>query len=236
MLIHAATGGVGLAAIQVARRLGARIFATAGSPEKREFLRLLGIEHVYDSRSLDFAEQILEATSGEGVDIVLNSLAGEAIAKGLAALRPYGRFLELGKRDIYQNSRLGMGRWQQSDLLGDRPRPDDAGAAGCGGEPVLEEVMALLESRSLCPLPFHVFPASEIRGAFREIAQARHMGKLVVLMGELDRPPVPVPSDAPLAFFRRSIYLITGGLGGFGLAVAEWMAERGARHFGIGQP
>lgn len=86
VLIHAAAGGVGHAAIEVARQLGAEIYATAGSPEKREYVRALGVEHAFDSRSLDFGREVLEATGGAGVDVVLNSLAGEAIDAGIAAL------------------------------------------------------------------------------------------------------------------------------------------------------
>ena len=108
VLIHAATGGVGLAALQMARRAGAEVLATAGSPAKRRLLRALGVRHVMDSRSVAFADEILESTGGEGVDIVLNSLSGEAIPKSLSILRPYGRFLEIGKRDIYEDSRLGL--------------------------------------------------------------------------------------------------------------------------------
>src|SRR4029453_15408665 len=108
VLIHAAAGGVGLAALQIAQHAGAEVFATAGSPEKQELLQLLGVQHVMDSRSLAFADQVMEITGGQGVDLVLNSLAGKGIAKGIACLAPYGRFLELGKRDIYQNSKLGL--------------------------------------------------------------------------------------------------------------------------------
>src|SRR5262249_29022773 len=108
VLIHAAAGGVGLAAVQLARQVGAEIFATAGSAEKREFIRGLGIAHVMDSRTLAFADEIKQRTNNEGVDVVLNSLAGAAISSGLSVLRPYGRFLEIGKRDINQNGRLGL--------------------------------------------------------------------------------------------------------------------------------
>ena len=92
VLIHGAAGGVGIAALQIAQWLGAEIYATVGSEEKRDFLRLMGIDRLYDSRSLTFAEEILEDTQGEGVDVVLNSLAGEAINQNLRALRPFGRF------------------------------------------------------------------------------------------------------------------------------------------------
>ena len=108
MLIHIATGGVGLAALQVARWLGAEIFATAGSPEKRDLLRQLGVRHVMDSRSLAFADEVMELTGGKGVDVVLNSLPGKALAKGLAVLAPYGRFLEIGGRDIDEDNPLHL--------------------------------------------------------------------------------------------------------------------------------
>ncbi len=108
VLIHAATGGVGLAAIQIARDLGAEIFATAGTPEKREYLRSLGVEEIFDSRTLAFADEIRERTNGEGVDVVLNSLSGEAIGKSLATLGPSGRFVEIGKRDIYEDASLHL--------------------------------------------------------------------------------------------------------------------------------
>src|SRR5262249_12932059 len=108
ILIHAATGGVGLAAVQYAKHVGAEIFATAGTEEKRAHLRALGITHVYDSRTLVWADQVMSDTAGHGVGVVLNSLAGEAIAKGLSVLAPFGRFLEIGKRDIYENTALGL--------------------------------------------------------------------------------------------------------------------------------
>ena len=107
VLIHAAAGGVGLAAIQLAQRAGAEVFATAGSPMKRDLLRALGVKYVMDSRTSSFADEVMRFTNGEGVDIVLNSLAGEAIPLSLSTLRSYGRFLEIGKRDIYENTRLG---------------------------------------------------------------------------------------------------------------------------------
>ena len=105
MLIHSATGGVGLAALQVARRAGARIFATAGSPEKRAYLASLGVEHVWDSRSLAFADDILQSTGGDGVDVVLNSLTGAGMVKSLGTLRTHGRFVELGRRDFHETNR-----------------------------------------------------------------------------------------------------------------------------------
>jgi NADPH:quinone reductase-like Zn-dependent oxidoreductase len=109
VLIHAAAGGVGQAAVRIAQRVGAEIFATAGSPEKRAFLSSLGIEHVMDSSSLDFADEVMDLTGGDGVDVVLNSLAGEFIPKSLSTLGSGGRFLEIGKVDFLRNTRLDLG-------------------------------------------------------------------------------------------------------------------------------
>ena len=108
VLIHGAAGGVGIAAIQIAKHFGAEIFATAGSDAKRDFVRLLGADHVFDSRSLVFADEVMHASGGAGVDVVLNSLAGDAISRNLRLLRPFGRMLELGKRDFYENSHIGL--------------------------------------------------------------------------------------------------------------------------------
>ena len=108
VLVHAGAGGVGMAAIQIARHLGAEVIASAGSPGKRALLKTLGVEHVIDSRRGDFAEAVMELTDGKGVDVVLNALAGEAIPMGLSCLAEFGRFIEIGKRDIYQNTRIPL--------------------------------------------------------------------------------------------------------------------------------
>ena len=135
VLIHSAAGGVGLAALQIAQRAGAEVVATAGTEAKRELLKSLGVTHVADSRSLAWVGAVREATAGEGVDLVLNSLAGEAIPAGLDLLRSGGRFLEIGKRDIYENrpsacflsagifptSRSIWMRWRWSGLISSAP-------------------------------------------------------------------------------------------------------------------
>ncbi|MHC5767581.1 MAG: SDR family NAD(P)-dependent oxidoreductase [Nostoc sp.] len=229
VLIHAAAGGVGLAAIQIAQTVGAEIFATAGSPEKREFLRSLGVEHVMDSRSTAFAWEVMEITGGKGVDIVLNSLAGEAIPKSLSVLGAYGRFIEIGKRDIEQNNKLGLRPFQNNlsffavdldKLLSDRP--DFAGS-------LFREVIEYFEAKTFHPLPHRVFPISRVVSAFRYMAQAKHIGKIVISLQEPDVKVVP-SSQATVTFHADATYLITGGLGGFGLAVAQWLVKGGARH------
>jgi acyl transferase domain-containing protein/NADPH:quinone reductase-like Zn-dependent oxidoreductase/NAD(P)-dependent dehydrogenase (short-subunit alcohol dehydrogenase family)/SAM-dependent methyltransferase/acyl carrier protein len=229
ILIHAAAGGVGLAAIQFAMDAGAEVFATAGSPEKREFLRSLGVQHILDSRTLDFADRVMEITGGEGVDLVLNSLAGEAIPKSLGLLRGYGRFLEIGKTDIYQNSQLGLWPFRNNlsyfaidldRLFNDRPE--------IAGE-LFREVAAYFRDGRLKPLPHTAFPVSQAQAAFRHMAQARHIGKIVLDMRDPDALLAP-PAFRPLPFKADATYLMTGGLGGFGVTVARWMVAKGARH------
>lgn len=231
VLIHGAAGGVGLAAIQFARHLGAEIFATAGSDEKRDFVSLLGADHVFDSRSLSFADDILAVTNGEGVDIVLNSLAGEAIRRNLQILKPFGRFLELGKRDFYENTPIGL-----------RPFKDNISYFGIDadqlltGRPALaarlfREIMALFREGKLSPLPWRAFPAARVVDAFRVMQRARHIGKVVVSMAGA-APQVEQSLDIPLPprFDKHSTWLVTGGLSGFGLESARWLIEHGVGH------
>jgi acyl transferase domain-containing protein/acyl carrier protein/phospholipid N-methyltransferase len=228
VLIHAATGGVGLAAVQLALQAEAIIFATAGSPEKRELLAALGVPHVMDSRSLVFADEVHRLTNGEGVDIVLNSLSGDAIDKGLSLLRPYGRFIEIGKTDIFKNRKIGLRLLRKNisvfvvDLLG------ALGARRGLVRSMLQEVMARVECGSLRPLPHRAFPVARTADAFRYMAQAKHIGKLIISMQDSEglkaEPALPsVPIDG------GGSYLITGGLGGLGLAVADRFARGGAR-------
>jgi myxalamid-type polyketide synthase MxaB len=220
VLIHAAAGGVGLAAVQLAQRAGAEIFATAGKPEKREYLRSLGIEHIMDSRSLDFAGEIMERTSGEGVDIVLNSLAGEFIPKSLSVLRRKGRFLEIGKTGIWHKN-------QVTDFKSDVSYSVYDLVQQCQEEPVfvgsmLRDLMEDFRIGNLKPLPLRTFAIGEAVSAFRYMAQARHIGKIVVSHGG--------STEEGLTFRTDGTYLITGGLGGLGLVVARWMLQHGARH------
>ncbi|OBK35451.1 hypothetical protein A5658_08640 [Mycobacterium sp. 1245111.1] len=227
VLIHSAAGGVGLAAVEVARWLNATVLGTAGTPEKRDYLHGLGMEHVFDSRSLGFADRVLAATGGEGVDVVLNSLSGEAIPHSLDALSRYGRFLEIGKTDIYGQGRLQM--WQLrnnasyividlAQLIVDRPAYVGA---------LLRDVVAHLEQGAFRPLPVRSFPAAKTSTALRTLAQGKQIGKLVV---SVDRRQAAHHEKLPAQFEPNATYLVTGGLGGIGLATASWMVERGARH------
>ena len=176
VLIHAASGGVGMAAVQVAKWVGAEIFATAGSPEKRDFLHALGIEHVLDSRSLAFADQVMERTNGSGVDVVLNSLGGEFIPKSLSVLARYGRFLEIGLRDILNNQSLALRPFEKNlsffSIHLDLEKPNF--------KALWREVVQHFQDGHFSPLPHQVFPITEVTAAFEYMATAKHIGKIVI--------------------------------------------------------
>src|SRR6266516_3152857 len=209
VLIHAATGGVGLAAVKLAQNIGAEIFATAGNPEKRAFLRSLAIEHVMDSRSLDFADEVMRHTDGKGVDVVLNSLAGEFLAKSLATLGPFGRFVEIGKRDILQNSKLDLRPFEKGlSFFAINLSPELPGFRS-----LLLEVTRYFKDGVLTPLPYRVFPITEVARAFNYMAQAKHIGKVVVSMHD---PEVLVAAAAgvPAAMDANAAYSIISAPGG----------------------
>ena len=229
ILIHSASGGVGLAAMQLAQQQEIEVLATAGTHEKRMFVSEKGAKHVMDSRSLAFADETMQATQGEGVDAVLNSLPGEAIPKGLSTLKTGGRFLEIGKRDIYSDGALGLYPFRNNlalfaidldQLFKQQPKRM--------GE-MLGRLVPRFESGELEPLPITSFAADDTVGAFRFMQQGKHIGKVVVNYSK--RPTsIQVGEYAPLELDSHATYWIAGGLGGFGLQIARWMVEKGAKH------
>ncbi len=216
VLIHAAAGGLGLSALQLAQAAGAEVFATAGSPEKRAFLHSLGIRHVFSSRSLDFAAEVRRATGGQGVDVVLNSLSGEFIEHSVALLSAKGHFLEVGKRGIWSAAQVAAVKPEAaySVIALDQMAVQSPELVGR----LLREIVGRFERQALRPLPLRRFDFSEAKDAFRYMAQGRNIGKVVVVHGYR----CELQADAT--------YLITGGLGGLGLRVAERFVESGARH------
>ena len=187
ILVHAGAGGVGMAAIQIAQHLGAEVIATAGSATKRALLETLGVKHVIDSRRGDFAEAVMELTDRRGVDVVLNALAAEAIPMGLSCLAEFGRFIEIGKRDIYQNSRIPL--WPLRRNASFHVVAMDAVFSGDESltRNMLGEIAELVEKGALTPLPFRSFPACRVDAAFRLMAQGKHIGKVVVAFPEAFR-------------------------------------------------
>lgn len=236
ILIHGAAGGVGLAALQYAKYVGAEVYATAGSDEKRNYVRSMGADYVLDSRSLAFADEIMNLTNGIGVDVVLNSLYGEAVLRNLSILRPFGRFLELGKRDFYANNKIGL-----------RPFRNNISYFGIDADQLLieredlasnlfKEMMGLFDSGHLKPLPHRVFGASQVEEAFRYMQQSKQIGKVVVSFTNKDREfleKVAINSafkKDDLVLDPGSSYLVTGGTSGFGLESAKWLVSRGAKN------
>jgi NADPH:quinone reductase-like Zn-dependent oxidoreductase/acyl carrier protein len=221
VLIHSGAGGVGMAAIALAHRAGAEIFATAGSPAKRAALKRLGVQHVMDSRTPAFADEIARITGGKGVNIVLNSLTGPMLDRSFEALGEGGVFLEIGKRGLWtqeQVERLGRGiRYHVVDCNDNaRDTPQLVGE-------IFTRVLRDIESSALPWLPCTTFAFERAPDAFRFMAQARHIGRIVF------RHPV-VARRCEQAVRSDATYLVTGGLKGLGLLAAQWLADEGARH------
>lgn len=226
ILIHGAAGGAGLAAIQIANLLGLEVYATAGSETKRALLRRLGVKHIYNSRSLAFADEIRRDTNGRGVDLVLNSLAGAAAEKSLGLLAPFGRFLELGKRDFYADSPMFLRPFRRNlsyfgidvdQMLVDCPK--------LAGE-LFVEVLKHFESGDFRPLPMTLFAHDRVQEAFQMMQQSLHIGKLVVTY-EDNAEASHVAAGGNVAV--DGTVVITGGLGGLGRRVAERMINRGEK-------
>ena len=216
VLIHAGAGGVGLAAIQWAHAAGAEVFATA-SARKRSYLRSLGVEHVFDSRTTAFGREILEATGGAGVDVVLNSLTGEGfIEASLSCLANGGRFVELARVDIWSEEEMAAARPDVAyhilklDVLKE-DFPSEPGDA-------LRRVMKRLEAGEIEPIVHSRWPLAETGPAMDFMRAARHIGKIVLTASPLETGRLRADRT----------YLVTGGLGGIGCVVAEWLADRGA--------
>jgi acyl transferase domain-containing protein/NADPH:quinone reductase-like Zn-dependent oxidoreductase/acyl carrier protein/NADP-dependent 3-hydroxy acid dehydrogenase YdfG len=225
VLVHGGAGGVGMSAIQIAHARGARVIASAGSRGKRDLLKALGVEFVLDSRSTNFVDDV-RAITGSGVHVVLNSLAGEAMERSIACLRPFGRFVELGKRDYVTNTHVGLRPFRKNlsyfgvDLdqliVGKRTL----------GEKVYRQMMRQFERGVYKPLPYSVFEASEVAEAFQLMQHSGHIGKIVV------RPPqagAVRAASKPHSFNADGTHLITGAFGGFGIETAKWLADRGVR-------
>ena len=222
VLIHAAAGGVGQAAVQLAKAAGAEIFATS-SPGKWDVLRRQGIKHVMNSRTLDFRDQILEATGGRGVDVVLNSLSGEHIPASLAVLGQDGRFVDIGKLGVWEPQRVAAERPDVQYFNFDL-NEEELRQPGLFGR-LLDDLASRFESELLEPIPHRVFPVRKVRDAFRHLGHNSRVGKVVVAMSPAEQA---LPRGTPV--HEQGTYLITGGLGALGLETARWLVDHGARH------
>ena len=216
VLIHAGAGGVGLAAIQLVQAAGAEVFATASAP-KQDYLRSLGVKHIFDSRTTAFGQEIMEATGGKGVDIVLNSLTGEGfIDASLSCLRQEGRFIEMARRDILSEEDMAAVRPDVAYAILELDVLKKTEPAWVGR--VLRGIVARLASGELKPIIHSRWPLAEAGDALTFMRSARHLGKIVVTTPPLVRGRLR----------QDRTYLVTGGLGGIGCAVAAWLADQGA--------
>jgi phthiocerol/phenolphthiocerol synthesis type-I polyketide synthase C len=226
VLIHGGAGAVGMAAIQIAKSRGARVIATAGSPAKRDLLRSLGASHVLDSRSTTFVDDIRKIT-GSGVDVVLNSLAGEAMERSIACMRPFGRFVELGKRDYVTNTHIGLRPFRKNLAYFGVDVDQVIGARRAAGDRIFSKIVQQFEKGTYVPLPYSVFDADNVSEAFHLMQQSGHIGKIVV------RPPskgLAGPAKKPFQVSVDKTHIITGAFGGFGLETAKWLVDKGARY------
>lgn len=236
ILVHAAAGGTGQAVIQLAKHLGAEVFATVSSREKRKLLMdEYGIpdDHIFSSRDLSFAAGVMRMTNGKGVDVIVNSLAGEALRASFNCLAFFGRFVEIGKRDIMANGKIDMFPFSRCatftavDLvaLADLAR-------GTTSRMIQAAVDLHAEGKLHVCKPLNLHTLSEMEDAFRMLQQGKHMGKIVLTASPEDMVKVTPKPPAPTRLRADATYLLPGGLGGLGRSIAKWMArpEQGAKN------
>jgi acyl transferase domain-containing protein/NADPH:quinone reductase-like Zn-dependent oxidoreductase/NAD(P)-dependent dehydrogenase (short-subunit alcohol dehydrogenase family)/SAM-dependent methyltransferase/acyl carrier protein len=227
VLIHTAASGLGLAELQVARMLGAKVLATAGNDEKRSYLHACGVDYVGDSRSTAFVDEIMQLTNGRGVDVVVNTLPPQMNRHNLQLLRPgVGRVVDL--TNIHRGAQLDYVALQKGIQVSGFDLIIVANAYPELMRTMLNDLAALFESGTLRPVPYRRTPIERITETVRSFRKAAHIGKFVVPVadGTVDL----VPASGPMPLRSDGSYLVSGGLTGFGLATARWLAEKGARH------
>ncbi|KAL5002552.1 hypothetical protein BDV10DRAFT_202156 [Aspergillus recurvatus] len=234
VLIHAAAGGVGQAAVILAKEyLGAEVYATVGSQEKRDLLiKEYGIpdDHIFNSRDSSFAPAVLAATAGKGVDCVLNSLGGSLLQASFEVLAPFGHFVEIGKRDLEQNSLLEMATFTRAVSFTSLDMMTLLRQRGNDAYRVMSELARLAGQGIVKPVhPVTVYPMRQVDKAFRLLQTGKHLGKLV-LSTEPDEEVKVLPRPATPKLRADASYLLVGGVGGLGRSLANWMVEHGAKH------
>ncbi|WP_174188290.1 type I polyketide synthase [Nocardia barduliensis] len=227
VLVHGAAGGVGAAAVQVAGLHGARVIGTASTDERRAYVRDQGADEVLHSRSLNFVDDVLRHTDGRGADVVISTAPGEIVHQNFAAVAEFGRIVEIGKADIHSGGVLDLGNFDKNvayfsfDLDRMRKlRPAEVIAR-------VRAVEAKLADGTYRPLPYHSFGVDEVATAFEEALGSNRIGRIALDLTGAAPPVRPRPAEAPVD--PDGSYLITGGLGAFGLATARWLVRCGAR-------
>ncbi|KAH8799173.1 hypothetical protein F5884DRAFT_905619 [Xylogone sp. PMI_703] len=234
ILIHAGAGGTGQVAIQYANMVGAEVFATVSTVEKKRLLMdNYGVkeDHIFSSRNTDFAASILRATGGRGVDVVLNSLSGEALRRSWDCIAPLGRFIEMGKKDIAENGRLQMRPFDQNTTFASVDISILVARDPARVGRLLAETLQLVGGGAMRPpTPLTVYSYGEVTTAFRQLQNGKGMGKIVLVPSEDDIVPVRSPRATPHRFEADATYVLSGGFGGLGRSIARWMVSRGARN------
>ncbi|KAL8853733.1 MAG: hypothetical protein Q9221_001376 [Calogaya cf. arnoldii] len=234
VLIHSAAGGFGQAAIMLAQYLQAEIFVTVSSQVKKDLVMdKYGIaeDHIFNSRDLTFVDGIMRMTGGKGVDVILNSLAGEALRQSWHCLAWFGKFIEMGKRDIVGNTGLDMAPFMKNvsfcsvNIFGILANSVPMAAR------IFGQAMDLIRSGAMKPVnPISIMPFGKIEEAFRIMQSGKHIGKIVLTANEHDMVPVVPRGLKSIEFDPESTYLLSGGLGGLGRSISEWIVDHGARH------
>ncbi|XP_026498403.2 fatty acid synthase-like isoform X1 [Vanessa tameamea] len=240
ILIHAGSGGVGQAAINVALRYGCEVFTTVGTPEKRAFIKRLFPQlkdnHIGNSRDTSFEDMVRKETNGKGVDMVLNSLADEKLQASIRCLGYRGRFLEIGKFDISNNTLIGMSFFLK-EISFHGIVLDSVFDQGYEFRKSLQDLLISgIESGAVRPLTHCTFQKNQIETAFRYMAAGKHIGKVIVKLRDEERNvKLTKPKNTRIEAIPRymcneeKVYIVVGGLGGFGLELADWLIMRGAR-------
>ncbi|KAL2018152.1 hypothetical protein VTK56DRAFT_1228 [Thermocarpiscus australiensis] len=233
ILIHAAAGGVGQAAVMLAKHLGAEIFVTVGTPEKKELIMSrygIPADRIFSSRDTSFAAGVLAATGGRGVDVVLNSLAGPLLQASFDILAPFGHFVEIGKRDLEQNSWLEMRPFTRQTSFSSFDLLTVSRLRSREVHRVMTEIARLASAGVIKPVyPVTAYPIAEVSKAFRLLQAGKHMGKVVLSAGPMETVPV-LPRVRAAKLSAHASYLLVGGAGGIGRSLANWMVSHGAKN------
>lgn len=234
ILIHAAAGGVGQAAIHLAKNVGAEIFATVSSPEKKALLmNEYGIleDHIFSSRDLSFAKGIMRMTNGHGVDVLLNSLSGEALRKSWDIIAPFGRFIEIGKKDSQAGGRVELAPFLRQAMMASVELPMMMKHKPLVFRRLIGQTVQLYtEGKIKQAKPTQVLSYDKIEEALRTLQSGRGMGKIVLVPSPTDIVPIVPEQPANYKFDSNGTYFLAGGLGGIGRSIGQWMASRGAKH------
>ncbi|QLY30523.1 SDR family NAD(P)-dependent oxidoreductase [Nocardia huaxiensis] len=227
VLVHGAAGGVGSAAVQIAKLHGATVIGTASSDERRAYVLDQGADHVLDSRSLNFADDVLGLTDGRGADVVISTAPGEILRRNFKAVAEFGRIVEIGKADIYSGGVLDLRYFDKNISYHSFDLDRMLRLRRRETVELITRVNAALESGRYRRLPFELYETDNVARAFEDVARSAQLGRIAV---SLESPaPLVRPSTGTVTVDPAAQYVITGGFGAFGLAVGRWLVGKGAR-------